>query len=105
MAAYCYIFLLHTAVFNLEHQSHESIRDDKYVGLCKLLDVYVEFSLAHFVSDPQCAKLISPVGKRLYVNALTESERLNDTEYRSETCSEAELIVVRSEQNEPLVQS
>ena len=35
--------------------------------------------------DPACAKLISSVGKRLYVNALTESERLNDTEYRSET--------------------
>ena len=44
--------------------------------------------------DPPCAKLISSVGKRLYVNALTESERLNDSEYRSETCFEAELIVV-----------
>ena len=29
--------------------------------------------------DPPCAKLISSVGKRLYFNALTESERLNDT--------------------------
>ena len=38
---------------------------------------------------------------RLYVNALTESERLNDSEYRSETCSEAELIVVRPERTEP----
>ena len=38
--------------------------------------------------DPPCANLISSVGKRLYGNALTESERLN------ETCSEAELIVV-----------
>ena len=44
---------------------------------------------------PTCAKWISTVGKRLYVNALTESKRLNDTEYRSETCSEAKLIVVR----------
>ena len=44
-----------------------------------------------------CAKWISTVSKRLYVNALTESERLNDTEYKSETCSEAELIVVRPE--------
>ena len=42
---------------------------------------------------PPCAKWISTVGKRLYVNALTEPERLNDTEYRSETCSEANLIV------------
>ena len=45
--------------------------------------------------DPPRAKLISSVGKRLYVNVLTGSEHLNDTEYRSETCSEAELIVVR----------
>ena len=47
--------------------------------------------------DPPCAKLISTVGKHLYVNALTESERLNDTECRSETCPETELIVVRPE--------
>ena len=45
--------------------------------------------------DPTCAKLISSVGKRLFVNALTESEHLNDTEYRSETSHELELIVVR----------
>ena len=51
---------------------------------------------------PPCAKWISTVGKRLYVNALTESERLNDTEYRSETCSEAKLIVIRPERTEPL---
>ena len=38
----------------------------------------------------------------MYVNVLTESERLNDTEYRSETCSEAKLIVVRPERTEPL---
>ena len=50
--------------------------------------------------DPPCAKLISSVGKRSYVNAQTESERLNDTEYRSETCSEAELIVVRPERTD-----
>ena len=42
-------------------------------------------------TTPPCAKWISTVGKRLYVNALTESERLNDTEYRSE----AKLIAVR----------
>ena len=47
--------------------------------------------------DPPCAKLIRSVGKHLYVDALTESERLNDNEYRSETCSEAELIVFRPE--------
>ena len=52
---------------------------------------------------PPCAKWISTVGKRLYVNALTESERLNDTEYRSETCSEAKLIVVRPERTEPVL--
>ena len=51
---------------------------------------------------PPCAKWISTVGKRLYINALTESERLNDTDYRSETCSEAKLIVVRPERTEPL---
>ena len=50
---------------------------------------------------PPCAKWISTVGKRLYVNALIESERLNDTEYRSEICSEAKLIVVRPERTEP----
>ena len=33
----------------------------------------------------------------MYVNALTESERLNDTEYRSKTCSKAKLIAVRPE--------
>ena len=44
--------------------------------------------------NPPYVKLISSVGKRLYVNALTESERLNDSEYRSETCSEAELIII-----------
>ena len=44
-----------------------------------------------------CAKWISTVGKGLYVNALTESERLNVTEYRSETCSGAKLTVVRPE--------
>ena len=31
--------------------------------------------------DAPCAKLISSVGKCLYVNVLTESERLNDSEY------------------------
>ena len=47
-------------------------------------------------------KIDQSVGKCLYFNALTESERLNDSEYRSETCSEAELIVVRPERTEPL---
>ena len=38
----------------------------------------------------------------MYVNALTESERLNHSEYRSETCSEAELIVAyRTTYNKP----
>ena len=52
--------------------------------------------------DSPFVKLISSVGKRLYVNALTESERLNDTEYRSETCSEGELTVFRLERTELL---
>ena len=61
------------------------------------------FSLHWLTSSraPPCAKWISTVGKRLYVNALTESERLNDTEFLSETCSEAKLIVVRPERFGP----
>ena len=72
----------------------------KSSAIASSLDVFVEFSLAHFVTCPSMCKWISTVGKRLYVNALTESERLNDTEYRSETCSEAKLIVVRPERTE-----
>ena len=64
--------------------------------------------ISHWLTSscaPPCAKWISTVGKRLYVNALTESECLNDTEYRSETCSEAKLVVVRPERTEPLCSS
>ena len=52
---------------------------------------------SHWLSSSRAPPWIRTVAKRLHVNALTESERLNDTEYRSETCSEARLIVVRPE--------
>ena len=61
-----------------------------------------KFSLAHFVTWRPMCKIDQSVGKCLYFNALTESERLNDSKNRSETCSEAELIVVRPERNELL---
>ena len=74
--------------------------DDNAVSHCILLSWMFLLS-SHLLTssrDTPCAKLIISVGTRLYVNALTESECLNDREYRSETFSEAELIVVRPEQ-------
>ena len=76
--------------------------DDKVSAIANSLDVLVNSHWLTSSRAPPFAKWISTVGKRLYVNALTESERLNDTEYRSETCSEAKLIVVRPERTEPL---
>ena len=77
--------------------------DDKVVGHCKLFGCFLLSS--HWLTSsrvPPCEKWISTVGKRLYVNALTESERLNDTEYRSDTYSEAKLIVVRPDRGSVL---
>ena len=75
--------------------------DDKVVGHCKLFGLFLS---SHWLTSSRaspCAKWISTVGER-HVNASTESERLNDTEYRSETCSESKLIVVSLERTEPL---
>ena len=80
---------------NLKQWSHESIR---WQSRRPLQALWIFLLSSHWLTSSRahpCAKWISTVGKRLYVNALTESERLNDTEYRSETCSEAKLIVVR----------
>ena len=73
----------------------------KSSAIASSLDVLMSSHWLTSSRAPPCAKWIGTVGKRLYVNALTESERLNDTEYRSEACSEAKLIVVRPERTEP----
>ena len=70
--------------------------DDKNVGHW----MFFFFLRSHRLTSsryPPCAKLINSVGKCLYVNALAESERLIDSECRSYTFSETELIVIRPE--------
>ena len=63
---------------NLKQWSHESIR--RHLSAIKTFSLMFLLS-SHWLTssrDPQCAKLISVDGRCLYVNALTESERLND---------------------------
>ena len=70
---------------NLKQWSHESNRGQSRRPLQAL---WMFLLSSHWLTSsraPPCAKWISTVGKRLSVNALTESEHLNDTEYRSES--------------------